>query len=115
MVSCGSGRVGFRSKGLPGAARASVNVMSATKNIVGMISRSRRMTYLSTGLRPSVSRNTEGAGALPAPSCRRGDGALALLRHVDIKEVIELEAEWGDRVVLHVRLLQELEDRKSVV
>src|SRR6266403_2507753 len=109
MVSCGSGRVGFRSKGLPGAARASVKVMSATKNIVGMISRSRRMTYLSTGLRPSVSRNTEGAGVLPAPSRRRSDGALGLLRHVDAGPVIELEAKRCDRVILHVRLLQELD------
>src|SRR5438477_7266219 len=49
MVACGSGRFSFFSNGEPGAACARTKVMRATKNIVGMISRRRRIVYWSIG------------------------------------------------------------------
>src|SRR5690242_14035497 len=115
MVSWGSVRLAFLSKGLPGAAWARLKVMRATKNIVGMINRSRRMTYLSTGLNTeciarcvqNASQQTEGAGATPAPLVFDARG-LALLCHVQVGEGCFLETEGGDIEVLHPWLLQDL-------
>src|SRR5436190_11629169 len=97
---------------------ASVNVISATKNIVGMIKRRRRITYLSTTHWPrneciarrfqNASPETEGGRLSPAPFMRlvaRFD-RLALLRHVRIGPACFLEAERGQVEVLDPRLLE---------
>src|SRR5439155_11270518 len=49
IVSWDIGRFSFLSNGDPGAMWARVKVMSATKNMVGMIRRRRRMVYWSIG------------------------------------------------------------------
>ena len=48
----GSGRSGFGSNGLPGAACASANTMTATTKSVGKRSRTRRTTYVNIAERP---------------------------------------------------------------
>src|SRR5256886_10328916 len=96
---------------------ASVNVISATKNIVGMIKRRRRITYLSTTHWPrseciarrfqNASPETEGAGSRrPLHATRRAFDRLALLRHVRIGPACFLEAERGQIEALHPRLLK---------
>src|SRR2546427_6394851 len=117
IVSSGNGRLGFLSNGLPGARCARLKVIRATKNIVGMINRSRRITYLSTDLSrvynarrsECVARNERGR-LPPAPFLRSllTRSELALLGHVDVGPVLTFEPESRDRVVLDPRLLQDL-------
>src|SRR5437762_12802432 len=123
MVACGSGRFSFFSNGEPGAAWARTKVMRATKNIVGMISRRRRIVYWSIGSRALLTNqiaylrvytatqsarfafsassqaaddrwNDTGPASRPARrSCRAAREGLALLRHRDARDVHDADLE----------------------
>src|SRR5256885_2098008 len=91
-----------------------MNVICATKNMVGMINRSRRITYLSTAhcskrvysaMLLKLCRRNRRDRLAPVPPCDSSRARpSALLRHVDIGEAGLLEPQRGEVEVLHVWL-----------